>query len=222
MKSVAVDGPSGAGKSTIVKAVAERLGFLYVDTGAIYRSIGLYAARKGILLESITDLVPFLPEINVFLTYSKGVQHIFLNDEDVSDLIRSPEMSLYASAVSAIPEVREKLLDLQRSLAVKNNVIMDGRDIGTVVLPSADVKIFLTASPEERAMRRFLELNDKGISVTFDETLADVNKRDYNDSHRKVAPLVPAADAILIDTTGRSREESIELVYEIIRERLDS
>lgn len=222
MKSVAVDGPSGAGKSTIVKIVAERLGYLYVDTGAIYRSIGLYAARKGILRESIAGLIPFLPEIDVFLSYSEGNQHIYLNNEDVSGLIRSPEMSLYASAVSALPEVRDKLLDLQRSIALKNNVIMDGRDIGTVVLPSADVKIFLTASPEERAMRRFLELNGKGIAVTFDETLSDVNSRDYNDSHREVAPLVPAVDAILIDTTGRTKEESIELVYKIIKERLDS
>lgn len=220
MKAIAVDGPSGAGKSTMVKAIARKLGYIYVDTGAIYRAVGLFAASADIPRENIADIVPMLDRINVTLAYEDGKQKIFLNGTDVSEDIRTPEISLYASAVSALPEVRSKLLSLQRDLARSSNVIMDGRDIGTVVLPDADVKIFLTASAEERAVRRYRELVDKGMDVTYEQTLKEVLERDGNDESRAVAPLRPAEDAVIVDTTGKSREESLAMLFAEIEKRL--
>lgn len=220
MKAIAVDGPSGAGKSTMVKGIAQKLGYVYVDTGAIYRAVGLFAAEAGIPRDTIKDVIPRLDEINVNLTYEDGVQKVYLNGKDVSSEIRTPEISLYASAVSALPEVRSKLLDLQRDIARKNNVIMDGRDIGTVVLPNADVKIFLTASAEERARRRYNELIGKGENVTYEQTLKEVIERDTNDENRAVAPLRPAEDAVIVDTTGRTKEESLALLFAEVEKRL--
>lgn len=220
MKAIAVDGPSGAGKSTMVKAIARKLGYIYVDTGAIYRAVGLFAASADIPRENIADIVPMLDRINVTLAYEDDKQKIFLNGTDVSEDIRTPEISLYASAVSALPEVRSKLLSLQRDLARSSNVIMDGRDIGTVVLPDADVKIFLTASAEERAVRRYRELVDKGMDVTYEQTLKEVLERDGKDESRAVAPLRPAEDAVIVDTTGKSREESLAMLFAEIEKRL--
>lgn len=220
MKAIAVDGPSGAGKSTMVKGIAQKLGYVYVDTGAIYRAVGLFAAEADIPRDTIKDVIPRLDEINVNLTYEDGVQKVYLNGKDVSSEIRTPEISLYASAVSALPEVRSKLLDLQRDIARKNNVIMDGRDIGTVVLPNADVKIFLTASAEERARRRYNELIGKGENVTYEQTLKEVIERDTNDENRAVAPLRPAEDAVIVDTTGRTKEESLALLFAEVEKRL--
>lgn len=218
--SAAIDGPVGAGKSSIARTAAKRLGFIYVDTGALYRAVGLYCHRSGADLSSPTDITARLPEIKPEIRLSDGVQHIYLNGEDVSEEIRLPEISMAASAVSAVPEVRAALLDMQRKIAAENNVIMDGRDIGTVVLPDAQVKIFLTAAPEIRAKRRFDELCAKGVKTTFEEVLADLNKRDYDDSHRAVAPLKQAEDAVLADTSGLDFEQSCELVCNIIKEKL--
>jgi cytidylate kinase len=220
MINVAIDGPAGAGKSTISRAAADKLGFIYVDTGALYRSVGVYALRNGINTKSGEQLKKALPDIKVELVFEDGVQHVYLNGEDVSEEIRTPKASMAASDVSAVPEVRCFLFDLQRDIAVKNNCIMDGRDIGTVVLPNADVKIFLTASPESRAMRRYKELKEKGASVGYDEVLADLKERDYNDSHRKIAPLKPAKDSITVDTTLFTLEESIKKITDIIREHM--
>ncbi len=221
MISVAIDGPAGAGKSTIARAAAKEMGFLYVDTGALYRSIGLAVRRTGKDTHDAEEVCGCLPEIHLELGYENGVQQVYLNGENVSDAIRTPEASMDASAVSAIPAVREFLLEQQREIARKNNVIMDGRDIGTVVLPNAQVKIFLTASPEERARRRYEELCQKGESVTFEDVLQDVIQRDYNDSHRAAAPLRQADDAVLADTTGYSLEEAIALIRGIIQEKLE-
>ena len=218
--SVAIDGPVGAGKSTIARAAAAELGYVYVDTGAMYRSVGLYCRRKNTDMGSPVDIAAQLGEISLGIRIIDGVQHIFLNGEDVSEEIRLPEISMAASAVSAVPEVRDALLGMQREFAEKNNVIMDGRDIGTVVLPNARVKIFLTASPEIRAKRRFDELKAKGREVTFEEVLDDLNKRDYNDSHRAAAPLRAAEDAVVADTSGLDFEQSVKLVCGLIKERL--
>ena len=218
--SVAIDGPVGAGKSTIARAAAAALGYVYVDTGAMYRSVGLYCRRKNTDMGSPVDIAAQLGEISLGIRIIDGVQHIFLNGEDVSEEIRLPEISMAASAVSAVPEVRDALLGMQREFAEKNNVIMDGRDIGTVVLPNARVKIFLTASPEIRAKRRFDELKAKGREVTFEEVLDDLNKRDYNDSHRAAAPLRAAEDAVVADTSGLDFEQSVKLVCGLIKERL--
>ncbi len=218
--SVAIDGPVGAGKSTIARAAAAALGYVYVDTGAMYRSVGLYCRRKNTDMGSPVDIAAQLGEISLGIRIIDGVQHIFLNGEDVSEEIRFPEISMAASAVSAVPEVRDALLGMQREFAEKNNVIMDGRDIGTVVLPNARVKIFLTASPEIRAKRRFDELKAKGREVTFEEVLDDLNKRDYNDSHRAAAPLRAAEDAVVADTSGLDFEQSVKLVCGLIKERL--
>lgn len=218
--SAAIDGPVGAGKSSIARTAAKRLGFIYVDTGALYRAVGLYCHRSGVDLSSPKDISARLPEIKPEIRLCDGVQHIFLNGEDVSEEIRLPEISMAASAVSAVPEVRAALLDMQRKIAAENNVIMDGRDIGTVVLPDAQVKIFLTAAPEIRAKRRYDELCAKGVSTTFEEVLADLNKRDYDDSHRAVAPLKQAEDAVLADTSGLDFEQSCELVCNIIKDKL--
>lgn len=214
--AVAIDGPSGAGKSTIAKILAEELGFLYVDTGALYRSVGYSILKKGIDPSDSVNVEAFLPSLQVILCHIKGSQHIFVNEEDVTDFIRTPEVSMAASVVSAIPAVRGFLFKLQQETARMNNVLMDGRDIGTVVLPAADVKIFLTASAEDRAHRRYDELKDKGISVTYDEVLEDMKKRDYNDSNRSTAPLKAAEDAIIVDTTGNTLEKSVLTLKEII------
>lgn len=199
---IAIDGPGGAGKSCLARNLAQKLGLKYVDTGALYRTIGLAAARRGIKMDDTAGIVAMLPDVDISLDYKDGRQCVFLSDEDVSDAIRTPEISLYASAVSAIPEVREFLFDLQRTLAAKGDVVMDGRDIGTVIMPDADVKIFLYASIEDRAKRRFDELTRKGMSVTYEEVLADMKKRDSQDSGRKIAPAIPAEDAVLLDNSS--------------------
>ena len=217
--SVAIDGPSGAGKSTLARQAARELGFLYVDTGAIYRTIALYCHRKGITPEDTSAVAGLLPEIGLELDYGEdGEQRVLLNGEDVSGLIRTPEISMLTSAVSAVPEVRAFLLEKQRELARTRDVIMDGRDIGTVVLPDATVKIYLTAAAEARAQRRCTELRAKGMSVTFEEVLRDVQQRDYNDSHRAISPLRQAEDARLVDTTCLNLEESLEVLVRVIRE----
>lgn len=219
MINVAIDGPAGAGKSTVAKAAAKELGYIYVDTGALYRTIALNAVRHGILNDT-EKIETMLSDTKVELKYADGVQSVYLNGEDVSGLIRTPEISMGASVVSAIPKVRAFLLDLQRDIAKKNNVIMDGRDIATVVLPNADVKIFLFASPECRAKRRYDELIEKGESVTFDEVIDDVNKRDYQDSHREIAPLKPSEDSVMADTSELDLNGSVQLVVDIIKEKI--
>lgn len=219
--SIAIDGPSGAGKSSLAKALARELGFIYVDTGALYRSVGYQVLKRGGAPSDSVFVKKLLPDLKVELKYIDGSQRVFVNNQDVSDMIRTPEVSMAASAVSAIPAVREFLFDLQRETAKKNNVVMDGRDIGTVVLPDADIKIFLTASPEERARRRFLELKEKGIEASFEDVLADMIKRDYDDANRQTAPLRKAEDAITVDTTGNTFEQSLEIIKQIIQERLN-
>lgn len=219
--SVAIDGPSGAGKSTVARAAAARLGYVYVDTGAMYRAIGLAVCRKGISDDDTAGIVATLPEVRLDIRYEDGAQHILLCGEDVSDAIRTPEIAKYASKVSAVPEVRQFLLETQRDMAKNGNILMDGRDIGTVILPDAPVKIFLTASAEARAQRRYLELHEKGQSITFDEVLHDIQQRDEQDMTRAVAPLKQAADAVLLDTSDISLEQSIEAVLRIIRERVE-
>lgn len=221
MVNVAVDGPAGAGKSTVARGAAERLGYIYVDTGALYRTVALSAQRSEILgdCEKITNM---LRDITVELKFDEsGEQRVYLNGEDVSAFIRTPEISMAASNVSQIPAVRDFLLELQRSIARSNNVIMDGRDIGTVVLPDADVKIFLTASPECRAQRRYKELVEKGEDVKYEDVLKDVNDRDYQDSHREIAPLRPTAESVMADTTGKALAESVDMVVKIIEERIN-
>lgn len=219
MFNVAIDGPAGAGKSTIAKAAAKELGFIYVDTGALYRAIAYNAVTKGVI-DDTQKIIDMLTDTNVELKYVDGVQAVYLNGDDVSAYIRTPEISMGASKVSAIPQVREFLLNLQRDIAKKNNVIMDGRDIATVVLPNADVKIFLFASPECRAQRRYKELMEKGEDVTLEDVLADVNQRDYQDSHREIAPLKPSEDSVMADTSKLNLEESIQLIINIIKERI--
>lgn len=217
--SVAIDGPSGAGKSTLAKAVAERFGFMYVDTGAIYRTVGLAVRRAGLDPKSAEQVEPLLPSLNIELGYGEnGLQIMLLNGENVSGLIRTPEISMYASDVSALPAVRAFLLDMQRRAAGKMSVVMDGRDIGTVVLPDAGLKIFLTASPEARAERRLKELREKGQNVNFEEVLADMKQRDYNDSHRAAAPLKPAEDSVHVDTTALTLPESIDHICHLVKE----
>ena len=219
--AVAIDGPSGAGKSTIAKLCAEALGFLYVDTGAIYGTVGVAAKRADVDPKDGPAVEALLPDLKITMKYDdRGLQRMFLNGEDVTSAIREPDISLYASAVSALPAVRAFLLDMQRALARENSVVMDGRDIGTVVLPAADVKIFLTASPEERAQRRYEELLQRGMTANYDEVLRDLRRRDENDRTRAVAPLVPAPDAIDIDTTGYTLEQSFALLNKTIKERL--
>lgn len=218
--AAAIDGPVGAGKSSIAREAAKKLGFIYVDTGALYRAVGLYCHRCGTNMKDPADIASGLPEIKPEIRLCDGVQHIYLNGEDVSSEIRLPEISMAASAVSAVPEVRAALLGIQRGIAAENNVIMDGRDIGTVVLPNAQVKIFLTAAPEIRAKRRYDELCAKGVQTTFEEVLADLNKRDYDDSHRAAAPLKQADDAVLADTSGLDFEQSCELICSLIKEKL--
>ena len=219
--SVAIDGPSGAGKSTLARKAAAALGYLYVDTGAIYRTVALSAVRRGIDPADAARLIPTLPELDIRLEYAEdGLQHMYLNGEDVSQAIRVHEISQHASTVSAIPEVRAFLLELQRALARKNNVIMDGRDIGTVVLPHAPVKIFLTASPESRARRRHLELQQRGQDTEFDTVLRDIIKRDEQDTNRPIAPLRQAEDAVLVDTTHLDLEQSFQAILDTIKEKI--
>lgn len=216
---IAIDGPAGAGKSATAKAIAKELGFIYVDTGALYRGIGLYVLRKGKNPASIEEVVPLLAEIKIEMRHIDGEQHIFLNGEDVSGLIRTESVSGAASDVSAIPAVREFLFDMQRDIAEKNDVVMDGRDIGTVVLPDAELKIFLTAKPEIRAERRFKQLLEKGVEASFDDVLADVIQRDYNDSHRDFRPLKLAEDGILLDNSELSFEDTAEKIISMAKER---
>ncbi len=219
--SVAIDGPSGAGKSTLAKALAEELHIFYVDTGAIYRTIGCYARRQGVDAADTQAVISLLPQVKISMRYDdQGLQHMLLQNEDVTHEIRLPEMSLYASAVSAIPEVRTFLLEMQRSFARTSSVIMDGRDIGTVVLPDAQVKIFLQADVEIRARRREKELLQRGTPVRFEQVLAEMKERDYNDTHRAAAPLRPAPDAVVVDTSHLDFQQSKERLLEIIRERV--
>ena len=218
MVAIAIDGPAGAGKSTIARAAAQRLSYLYVDTGALYRAIAFFMQERR--LDNEAEIVAALGEVEVNLKFVDGVQRVFLCGEDVTEKIRTPQISMTASKISAIPEVREFLLYLQRDLAQKNNVLMDGRDIGTVILPNADVKIFLTASSEARAQRRHKELLEKGLQSSYEEVLADILKRDHDDSTRVVAPLKQAEDAILVDTSDCNLDESIELVLRVVKENL--
>lgn len=218
--AIAIDGPAGAGKSTLAKALAKELQYIYVDTGALYRAIGLYTLRQEKDPHDAAAVTPLLAGLQVELRFENGEQHVYANGEDISGKIRTPAVSMAASAVSAIPAVRQFLFDLQRDIAQKNCVIMDGRDIGTVVLPWAQIKIFLSASPEARARRRFDELKEKGQEVSFDEVLADMQKRDYDDTHRAIAPLKQAEDAVPVDTSTLSLEQSIALLTTIVKERL--
>ncbi|MCD8322276.1 MAG: (d)CMP kinase [Oscillospiraceae bacterium] len=219
-RSVAIDGPAGAGKSTIAKAVAARFGFIYVDTGAIYRTVGLAVQRAGIDQTDAETVAALLPTLSIRLDYGPdGTQRMYLNGEDVSAAIRQPEISMYASAVSAIPAVRAFLLEMQRDMAKNESVVMDGRDIGTVVLPDAGLKIFLTASAEARAKRRLAELLQKGEDCTLQQVMDDMLQRDAQDTNRAAAPLRAAEDAVLTDTTDFTLEESIEYVCSLIRER---
>ncbi len=221
MINIAIDGPGGAGKSTISRQLAKELGYVYVDTGALYRAVGLYCVQKGINTKEEAAVAAVLDEVTLFLTFFDGEQHVILNGEDVSKAIRMPEISMAASAVSAIPAVRAFLFQLQKDIAKKSNCIMDGRDIGTVVLPEAQVKIFLTASPEDRAMRRFEELKMKGISADYETVLAELVERDRQDTSRAAAPLKPAPDAVLVDTTGNCFETSVGLLKEIILKNIN-
>ena len=215
--NIAIDGPAGAGKSTISKAVAKRLGFVYIDTGAMYRSIGLAAVRHGIDTTDAEGVESILKDVEVSISHTEEGQQIFLNGENVSEEIRLPEISVAASNVAVIPAVRLKLVELQRSLAAKTDVIMDGRDIGTYVLPDAEIKIFLTASVDERAKRRLLELEEKGVATTFEEVKADMEYRDKNDSSRAFAPLKAAEDSIPFDNTAITLDEAIDKICEIVR-----
>lgn len=220
MISVAIDGPSGAGKSTISRSAAKKFGFIYVDTGALYRTIGLAAFRRGYDTKDKSLILPMLPELNIELKYNdSGEQRMYLDGEDVSSDIRLPEISMCASNVSAMQEVRNFLVDMQRGMAKKYNVIMDGRDIGTVILPDADVKIFLTASPEARALRRYKELLAKGVNDSLEEVMEDMKKRDYQDTNRTAAPLAAAEDAVTLDTSDYDFEESLRRVCAIISEK---
>lgn len=222
-RSIAVDGPSGAGKSTLAKLLAQRLGFLYVDTGAIYRTLGLYALRQGADCADEAAVTALLGRVEIDLKHGgDGLQHMYLNGEDVTAEIRRPQVSKCASQVSAIPAVRAFLMDMQRELARRQDVIMDGRDIGTVVLPGADIKIFLTASSEDRARRRHEELQQRGMPCDYETVLRDIRERDENDSTRAAAPLRQAEDALLVDTTGNSLEESFEVLLHTIKERLQA
>lgn len=220
MISIAIDGPSGAGKSTISRKAAEKFGFIYVDTGAIYRTIGLATKIRGVSLDDTAAVVALLPTLEIELKYNDaGEQHMYLDGNDVSRDIRLPEVSMLASKVSAIPAVREFLIDMQRGMAEKYDVIMDGRDIGTVILPNADLKIFLTADVRDRARRRYEELRAKGMEKPFDEVLAEMEKRDEQDTQRAAAPLKAADDAVLLDTSGNTLEESIDEVCRLISEK---
>lgn len=222
MIATAIDGPAGAGKSSVAKAVAAKTGFIYVDTGALYRTVALHLLNNGISAEDTKSVVESLPSIKVGLSHEEDGQHVYLCGEDVSAKIRTPEVSMMASKSSAIPEVRKFLFSLQTDMAEKYNVIMDGRDIGTVVLPNAQVKIFLTAAPEERANRRYKEYIAKGENAVYEEILADVIKRDYQDTHRETSPLKAADDAVIVDSTDMSFDEVVEKISELIDSKISS
>ena len=218
--NIAIDGPAGAGKSTAAKLAAKELGFIYVDTGAMYRTIALYLLRSGTDIEEESALQAALEDIDVRISYEQGVQHMILNGEDVSGLIRTPEVSDMASRSSARPAVRKKLLDLQRQLAAREDVLMDGRDIGTAILPKADLKIFLTASVAERARRRFLEMKEKGEACSEEEIRREIEERDYRDMHREISPLVQAEDAVLLDTSDMTLEQVVERITALAKEKM--
>lgn len=220
MISVAIDGPAGAGKSTLSRKAAKSLGFIYVDTGALYRAVGLKFTQSGYDTSLDCDVEKILLETEVDIRFVNGEQRVFLDGRDVSDEIRTPTASMMASAVSAKPKVREYLLDMQRRLAQENDVLMDGRDIGTVVLPDATVKIYLTASAEARAARRYKELSEKGEDVTYEQVLSDMKQRDYNDMNREAAPLKIADGAIVADTTELDFEASLQLIINIISQKI--
>ena len=220
MIKIAIDGPSGGGKSTLAKRLSKELGIVYVDTGALYRTIGYYAHVNGIDKENKAGVISLLPNINIELKYIDGSQHVFLNKEDLGDKIRQPIISMYASAVSAIPEVREFLLETQRKIARENNVIMDGRDIGTVILPDADVKIFLFASNADRARRRCDELHEKGINAKYEDVLREMDERDRNDSTRSVAPAIAAPDAVTFDNSWMTADQSVAGILKIVQEKV--
>lgn len=217
---IAIDGPSGSGKSTLAKRLAKNLGLTYVDTGALYRTVGLFAQRNGVKTDSAADVVPLLSGADVAIRYEDGEQKVFLNGEDVSSLIRTPEISMYASAVSAVPAVREFLLELQKKAVREGNVIMDGRDIGTVIMPDADVKLFVVTSPEARAHRRYLELQEKGIDCNEADVLADIIERDHNDSTREIAPAIAAPDAVTLDNSELDRDQTVDAAVAIINKKL--
>ena len=219
MFNIAIDGPAGAGKSTIAKKVAKELDFIYVDTGAMYRSMALYLIRKGVKAEEKNKIIELLPEIHVTLAYVEGEQHVYLNKEDVSSLIRNEEVSQMTSSISTIPEVREALLSLQRNLAQENNVLMDGRDIGTCVLPNAELKIYLTASTKVRAKRRYDEMIEKGMECNLKELEASIKERDYRDMNREIAPLKQAEDAVFLDTSDMNIEEVVNAIIRLVKER---
>lgn len=220
MISVAIDGPAGAGKSTLARRLAADFGYIYVDTGAMFRTIGLYALRAGKEPKDNEAVDALLPNITLEFAFIEGEQHIYLNGEDVSTAIRTEEVGMAASAVGANPEVRAFLLGMQRDMAKTQDVLMDGRDIGTVVLPDATVKIFLTASPEARATRRWKEYQQKGVEVSYEEVLADVRQRDYQDTHRAAAPLKQAEDAVLLDTSELDFEQSLDAMKQIIAQKI--
>ncbi|MBQ8402429.1 MAG: (d)CMP kinase [Clostridia bacterium] len=219
---VAIDGPSGAGKSTIARRIAEKTGLIYVDTGALYRTVGLWVMQNGIAADDTAGIIRLLGSLDIALTWAEGVQVVLLAGEPVGDKIRTPDASFYASAVSRIPEVRQCLLELQKNLAEKGGVIMDGRDIGTVIMPFAEVKVFMTATLPARAKRRWLELQAKGLPDTFEEVLADMEARDRNDRERETAPCVPAADAVMFVNDDYGIEESADFIIELMRRAADN
>jgi len=222
MRSIAIDGPAGAGKSTIARELARELGYIYVDTGALYRAIGLYVMNKGGNVNDEASVAGLLTGLHVELRFVDTEQRVFLNGEDITGKIRSEAVSMAASAVSALPPVRAFLLQLQRDLAKTNSVVMDGRDIGTVIMPDAEIKVFMTATPEERARRRLKELIEKGENVTFDEVLADMIQRDKNDSERAAAPLKPADDAVMFINDGYDAEGSADYIIDLIRKKTNT
>ncbi len=219
MIRIAIDGPSGSGKSTLAKAVAHELGIIYVDTGALYRTVGYYVYINGKDPHNADEVEKLLSGIRIELKYENGAQKVILNGEDLGDKIRMPEMSMYASAVSSIPAVRAFLLEMQKSLARENSVVMDGRDIGTVIIPDADLKIFLTASNETRAKRRTLELLGKGVDAKYEDVLSDMIERDKQDKNRDIAPAIPADDAIFFDNSTMTVEESLKEIVRLLNER---
>ena len=219
MIRIAIDGPSGSGKSTLAKAVAHELGIIYVDTGALYRTVGYHVYLNGKDPHNAEQVESLLSNINIELKYENGAQKVILNGEDLGDKIRMPEMSMYASAVSSIPAVRAFLLEMQKSLARENSVVMDGRDIGTVIIPDADIKIFLTASNEKRAMRRTRELLDKGVDAKYEDVLSDMIERDRQDKNRDIAPAIPADDAIFFDNSDMTVEESLKEIVRLLNEQ---
>ena len=219
MFHIAIDGPAGAGKSSIAKEAARRLGFVYVDTGALYRTVALNALNQGVDLENSDAVIASLDGTDIRLAFEDGTQKVLLNGQDVSDSIRTEQVSAGESKVSAIPAVREFLFGLQKNIAASCDCLMDGRDIGTVVLPDADLKIFLTASPEERARRRYEQNRERGMEADYDAILAEVNQRDYQDTHREIAPLRQAGDAVLLDSTHMSFQEVVDRLLQLVEEK---